>query len=84
MRPAKRAATLSIVTTLGLMLTLALPAPAALAQAGTWTKLLAVPSLGQGVEGMAVGVINGKIIPGRSWATRRPRGSTIRPRIRGK
>jgi N-acetylneuraminic acid mutarotase len=44
------------------MLTLALPAPAALAQAGTWTKLLAVPSLGQGVEGMAVGVINGKII----------------------
>jgi N-acetylneuraminic acid mutarotase len=62
MRLGKRAATLSILTTLGLTLALAMPAPAALAQAGTWSELAPVPSLGPGVEGMAVGVINGKII----------------------
>src|SRR5438874_12883886 len=62
MRPAKTAATLSLLAAMGTVLALALPAPAALAQQGTWTSLKKVPSLGPGVEGMAVGVINGKII----------------------
>ncbi len=51
-----------MIVALGVVLSLAAPAPAAFAQAGSWTELRPVPSVGQGVEGMAVGVINGKII----------------------
>ena len=62
MRPVKTAATLSLMAAMGTALSLVMPAPAALAQQGAWTKIKKVPSLGPGVEGMAVGVINGKII----------------------
>ena len=47
----------------------------------TWTSLANVPSVGQGVEGMATGVINGQIIAAMGFDPGTKRGDTDTTRI---
>ena len=81
MRGRRLAGLLSGLLGTGLALALVLPAPSAVAQQGTWTELKKVPSLGQGVEGMSVGVINGKIIAAYGFDPGSKLGDTKTTRI---
>jgi len=81
MRGRRLAGLLSGLLGTGLTLALVLPAPSAVAQQGTWSELKKVPSLGQGVEGMSVGVINGKIIAAYGFDPGSKLGDTKTTRI---